>query len=495
MPFFSLFRRKKRAGSFRRELRPSVNDRPFRGRPVARTNKRLPALPVEIVLYIFQLSVEDSAATACTLARLCTQTRDRVRHALYVQPTLSSVRQINLFLRTVKRAPDLARLVTRLRLDGGLSKRQGDDEHGGRSPLTTRLAKLLELCPALEALELRRVVVFSLTDFANARQLRHLAIVDSLLSDRTTTSRFTPFFTPLPSVETLVVSNVQVDGPTAAHFLSTDTLPRLKALSLEHCRLVDDPVILRDLGAHNPAELAAQLELLSLTSTPLSADEQAQAGIVDPFDLVERCGASLRHLALPVAAVTGSVLDSAASRADVRPRTLAVLAPSSTRAGEPRGDPFDPHLVAAQALSTAFLDLAVQVSASASLSSAFARRSPLTTSTSAPASLYALSDSAAGAPGATSLVGELEELVLPTSWDRTRADAWRGNGEFDWAVARILRECERRGMAVRFGPCEEEEGVDSLRRLEMQDVIGWKGDEMLKELERTPAKGERAERW
>jgi len=152
------------------DLPCSVNDRPFRGRPVARTNKRLPALPVEIVLYIFQLSVEDSAATACTLARLCTQTRDRVRHALYVQPTLSSVRQINLFLRTVKRAPDLARLVTRLQLDGGLSKRQGDDEHGGRSPLTTRLAKLLELCPALEALELRRVVVFSLTDFANARR-------------------------------------------------------------------------------------------------------------------------------------------------------------------------------------------------------------------------------------------------------------------------------------------------------------------------------------
>jgi hypothetical protein len=92
-----------------------------------------------------------------------------VRDALYVEPTLTTTKQINLFLRTVKRAPDLARLVTRLRLDGGVSKR-ADDEHAGRSPLTTRLAKVLELCPALEALELRRVVVFSLTDFANARR-------------------------------------------------------------------------------------------------------------------------------------------------------------------------------------------------------------------------------------------------------------------------------------------------------------------------------------
>jgi len=142
----------------------SVTDKPYGGRPAR--PRRPPVLPAEVVLLILHFAFLDSPST---VARLCTQTRDRVRDALYVEPTLTTTKQINLFLRTVKRAPDLARLVTRLRLDGGVSKR-ADDEHAGRSPLTTRLAKVLELCPALEALELRRVVVFSLTDFANARR-------------------------------------------------------------------------------------------------------------------------------------------------------------------------------------------------------------------------------------------------------------------------------------------------------------------------------------
>ena len=139
----------------------SVTDKPYGGRPAR--PRRPPVLPAEVVLLILHFAFLDSPST---VARLCTQTRDRVRDALYVEPTLTTTKQINLFLRTVKRAPGLARLVTRLRLDGGVSKR-ADDEHAGRSPLTTRLAKVLELCPALE---LRRVVVFSLTDFANARR-------------------------------------------------------------------------------------------------------------------------------------------------------------------------------------------------------------------------------------------------------------------------------------------------------------------------------------
>ncbi|GAA5901216.1 hypothetical protein JCM8208_002308 [Rhodotorula glutinis] len=446
MPFFALFRRKKRTSSFRRSRRPRCRYREVVRHATCSTSacagpprRGRPPHP--------QFAFVDSPST---VARLCTQTRDRVRDLLYAEPTLTSARQINLFLRTVKRAPDLARRVTRLRLDGGLSRR-ADDEHAGRSPLTTRLAKVLELCSALEALELRRVVVFSLTDFANARQLRHLAIVDSLVSDRTTTSRFTPFFTPLPSLETLAIENLQIDGPSAAQFLSAHTMPKLRALSLEDCRLVDDPVTLRDLGAHSPVELAPQLELLSVSSRPLSDEEHRRDGVVDPFDLVERCGRALAHLALPVAALTAPVLDTV-DRSTARPQRLEVVVPGSTRLSR-SSDPFEPHLVAAQALSAAFLALATSSTtntAPATASSSPTRRpSPLAMSASAPPSLFGVS-----APGAPSFLGGLAELVLPVTWDRSRVEAWKGNGEFDWAVARVVRECERRGTAQYSTPLD-----------------------------------------
>ncbi|GAA5921413.1 hypothetical protein JCM3775_003038 [Rhodotorula graminis] len=479
MPFFSLFRRKKRTSSFRHTRRPSVTDRPPGARPAR--PRRPPVLPAEVVLLVLQFTFLDSPST---VARLCTQTRDRVRDLLYAEPTLTSTRQINLFLRTVKRAPDLARRVTRLRLDGGLSKR-ADDEHAGRSPLTTRLAKVLELCPALEALELRRVVVFSLTDFANARRLRHLALVDSLVSDRTTTSRFTPFFTPLPFLETLVIENLQIDGPSAAQFLSAHTLPNLRALSLEDCRLVDDPVTLRDLGAHSPAELAPQLALLSLTSRPLSDEEHRRDGVVDPFDLVERCGRALVHLVLPVAALTAPVLDTV-ERSTARPQRFEIVAPSPALSSG-ASDPFEPHLVAAQALSTAFLALATSSTtntAPTSASSSPTRRpSPLAMSASAPPSLFGVP-----APSDASCLGGLVELVLPATWDRSRVDAWKGNGEFDWAVARVVRECEKRGTAVRFG----REAAQATGATEVEgnasERVGGKGEEMLAELSE-PARG------
>ncbi|BGP46491.1 hypothetical protein JCM10450v2_002336 [Rhodotorula kratochvilovae] len=432
MACFALFRRKKRTGPIQRSRRPSVTQRLAAGR--FDTQRGPAVLPAEVVLLIFHFASADSPSTACTIARLCSQTRDRVRNALYTEPTLTTARQINLFLRTVKRAPELARRVRGLRLDGGWARR--DEENGARTALTTRLAKVLELCSALEALELRRVVVFSLTDFANARQLRHLAIVDSLLSDRTTTSRFTPFFTPLPSLQTLTLRNIQLDGPTASHFLSPHTLPRVTALSLENCRLVDDPATLRDLGAYSPSDLAGQLEVLRLTSAPLSADEHAQQGVVDPYDLVERC-TSLRSLAVPVGAITARMLEWT----EVRPARLAILPPPPGTS-----DPFEPHLAAAQALSTTFLRLAAASSTSAP-SSPGGSASPLALALGAslPRSRSALPTPAASrVPSPTvdapSLVAGLAELILPRSWDRARRDAWRGNGEFAWAVGRIARE-------------------------------------------------------
>ena len=310
------------------------------------------------------------------------------------------------------------------------------------------------------------------------------------MSDRTTTSRFTPFFTPLPSLETLVVDNLQIDGPSAAQFLSAHTMPRLRALSLENCRLVDDPVTSQDLGAHSPVELAPQLELLRLTSPPLSDEEHRRDGVVDPFDLVERCGNALAHLAVPVASLTASLLETV-ERSTARPQCLEVVGPASLRSSG-GSDLFEPHLVAAQALSTAFLVLASSSTADTAPTSASSsptmRRSPFAMSASAPPSLFGATGLGA-ADGSPSFLVGLVELVLPATWDRSRADAWKGNGEFDWAVARVVRECERRGTAVRF---ERRQGPSHVEGDETA-CVGGKGKAMLAQL-RSQAGG-RETRW
>lgn len=124
------------------------------------------SLPPELILYIFTLAAQDSSSTACTLALLCSQIRDRVRLSLYTTPTLRTASQVSAFIKTVKHNPALAAMVGRLILDGS---RGGDGENGQRrTPLTSRLPKVLERCHNLVELDVRYCIVFSLMDFGGS---------------------------------------------------------------------------------------------------------------------------------------------------------------------------------------------------------------------------------------------------------------------------------------------------------------------------------------
>ncbi|GAA5998797.1 uncharacterized protein JCM10292_007240 [Rhodotorula paludigena] len=482
MACFGLFHRKRRTSSTKRARRPSTTRRPVVDR--LRVPGQLPALPPEVVLRIFEFAASDSPTTACVLARLCTQTRDRVRAALYAEPTLTSARQINQFIHTVKRAPLLAALVRGVRIDGAAPRpgRELPARVRRRNPLATRLAKLLEKCPAIEALELRSVILFSLTDFANADRLRHLILIDCLLSDHTTISR-SPFFTPIPLLETLTISTCQLDRSTAEQFFHPHVLPSVKALSVASCRLVrliEETNEWRDQGACLPSALAGQLEALRIACPSLRPEEHERDDIVDPYDLVGQC-TSLCSASIPVTALTPHVIDSLSHAL----RSLDVANPP-----EDTPDLFEPHLAAAKALSTTFLALATSSTlhslGSSPSSSPTGRAQALPLASTSPASFSAFS--AASSPSTPSApadlpLGALTRLVLPSSWDATRAEAWTGNGEFAWSVARIVREAGRRGVRVHFGAGEgdEREGSATTGRAEL--ALGRLGREMLRELD------------
>ncbi|GAA5860006.1 hypothetical protein JCM8547_003055 [Rhodosporidiobolus lusitaniae] len=418
-------------------------------------------LPPELVLHIFSLVASSSPSAAVSLALVCSQLRDRVRLALYTAAVLHSPRQVSLFIRSVKKNAHLAELVKRLEVDGGATW-----------PLTTRLPKILEACSRLTELTVRSTTVFSLTDFGSSRHLKHLTLVDCTLSDRTTTSRYHAFLAPLPSLESLSLHQVRFDTSTAEHFLCPNILPRVIALELNGCRLIDEPGHLRDLGPYEPEKLAEQLELLRIYGEPEpAADEDGtrpqHANQTDPFDLIAKCN-NLRSLALPVVALSAHILDDLPTEHLTH---ISILPPLHGQE-----DVLELQLSAANALSTSFLTLAAHsTSASTSLSTSpwNTSRSPISltlgASYSSPATPTALSPFTSPLPSPTHgtrlPLSQLIELALPESWNIEAESAWKANGEFTWAVGRIGRECDKREVEVRYDEAETKVGREMVGEL------------------------------
>lgn len=313
--------------------------------------------------------------------------------------------------------------------------------------------------------------------------LRHLVLIDCLLSDHTTISR-SPFFTPIPLLETLTISACQLDRSTAEQFFHPHVLPSVKALSVASCRLVrliEETNEWRDQGTCLPSALAGQLEALRIACQPLRPEEHERGDVVDPYDLVGQC-TSLCSASIPVTALTPHVIDSL-------PHALRFLDVANPPEDTP--DLFEPHLAAAKALSTTFLALATSStlhslgSSPSSFPTGRAHASPLasTSPTSFSAFSAASSPSTPSAPADLPL-GALTRLVLPPSWDAPRAEAWTGNGEFAWSVARIVREAGRRGVRVHFGVGEGDEREGNMATGRTETALGREGREMLRELDR-----------
>ncbi|GAA5976572.1 hypothetical protein JCM11641_001343 [Rhodosporidiobolus odoratus] len=399
------------------------------------------SLPAELVLYIIDFASTSSRRSACTLALLCRATCRRMRTYLYTCPVLYLSAQISLFIRSVQRNKRLARSVKKVVLDGG--------GEGNKQTLTMRLSKIMESCVEVEELELRGLVIFSLTDFAGAENVRHMTLTSCLLSDRTSISRYHPLTTTLPSLESLSLHQVRFDSLTAPRFLSHGMLPRLAALELDGCRL-QDQVNFADLGPYEPSGLAEQLELLHIHGESSDASDanalRRDLPSADPFDLVGKC-TSLRSLSLPVTAVTSDLLDSL----PVDNLTQVTLLPPQ----HAEEDTLEPHLAAVQALSEAILSLAIN---SSSTSPFYASTSPshtpllLSSSPSTPNVLSPFSSPMPSPPlemTAPSPLSQMLRLTLPASWNVDSCGTWE-NGAFEWAIGRILRECGKREVEVRF---------------------------------------------
>lgn len=182
-----------------------------------------PRLPTELILHIFHLAARDDPKTLAKLSLLCRASNERAQLQLYHHPTLNSIKQLQLFLRTLRKRPKLGQLVLALSLDGSIptsatAGAEHPDSSQRRATVTGRLPHVLELCPKVTFLEVRHAVVFSLTDFANGTgqsvpnspleggpvlsgcsvgadvcfdfvvtALKDLILRDVLLSDRTTT--------------------------------------------------------------------------------------------------------------------------------------------------------------------------------------------------------------------------------------------------------------------------------------------------------------------
>lgn len=421
---------------------------------------------------------------------------------------LGETKGINAFLRTVKRSPSLAARVKRLTLDGWEST--GDHRRGrGRRTVTGRLSQVLQLCRHLTELEIKGAIVFSLTDFAGAESectcsvitplplhrssagsaassspthrrnrarltspsaradLLHLTLTQTLLSDRTTTSRYHPFFTVLRSLHSLSLSQTTFDAPTAAHFLCPTTLPRLKVLEMDGgVGLVDDPTTQRGLGGYEPLLVGEQIEFLRLGG---GGGGRVGGGRVEgeagegEAGFVQHCP-TLQGLSLPLSTISDALLASL-------PPTLSWL---EIRSGSEVMETH--HLAAARALATTLLALAP----SGSCTPGGLSRSPSSTLLSVSVSptggglaSFAHSGEEEGQGSPLPLSG-LGRLLLPPEWE-----AWSGGGgaggergerggggEMSWAMGRIGRVAEARGVGVTFASASGSGVGEAARRWE-----------------------------
>ncbi|ORY57125.1 hypothetical protein BCR35DRAFT_309712 [Leucosporidium creatinivorum] len=347
---------------------------------------------------------------------------------LYSSVELRSPRAINYCLRTLKRSPRLANKVTRLTLDGWEQGTKRRDPRHSRRTVTGRLSHFLETCPRLVQLEIKGAIIFSLTDFANAENLHSLTLTHTLLSDRTTTSRYHPFFTTLPSLSSLSLLQASFDAPTAAHFLCPTTMPRLKVLNIEGVRLVDDPTTQRDLGGYEPGLVGGQLEYLRIGEGRSDAElgQNGRGGGRAPSEFVDKCS-GLVGLSLPVNGVTETVLES------LPPPLQHLEIRSSSSSLEVTS-----HLSAALALSTTFLALSSSTSTNSAPHSGVA--TPISPLSRSPSSSHLLSTS----PGFASLFGTprhssgnnnepvalegLVSLTLPEEWGDWEGGASSSSG-------------------------------------------------------------------
>ncbi|GAA5934895.1 uncharacterized protein JCM15063_003095 [Sporobolomyces koalae] len=425
------------------------------------------SLPSELVLRILEEAWDADPSTAAVSSLLCKSILERTRRFLYTCPTLRSVGQINLFLRTLKKQPALASRVEAVVLNG---RSAGVNSLGGgermRGAVTTRLPQLLELCSNLRALTIKDAIVFSLTDFSHSDSLLHLTLDGSLLSDRTTTQRYQKLYTPLKNLVTLTLRSAEFDLSTADHFLSPRTLPALAALELEGCRLVDNPSSLTDLGVYEPRRLAASLDLLVLKvakNTYPTAEQLAEiAGIV------ETCS-KLRALDIEIAFLTSQLVEAIPSGLT---HLALLVAPS------PAPDLFQPNLDAAQALSASFQSLAM-ASFSPSSGTPFGTASP---SNRSPYSLASVASTPValtpfGSPGLAHSSGspkhalsELTHLRLPRCWEPDVPYGWR-EADLTWAVTRMVRECKKRQIVVGYAPRQERKKGRIVRGQELRDEL------------------------
>ena len=171
------------------------------------------SLPPELVLAILESAWEEDLGFAATASLLCKSVLERTRRFLYTCPTLRSVGQINLFLRTIKKNPGLAKRVKSAVLNGenAGSNKQGMGQRM-RGAVTTRLPQLLELCTNLQELTLKDAIVFSLTDFSNSDcklfLRRCLDIVTHLLAFRSSVTPYSRRYSPLGSNDNAEVSEI-----------------------------------------------------------------------------------------------------------------------------------------------------------------------------------------------------------------------------------------------------------------------------------------------
>jgi hypothetical protein len=132
-----------------------------------------PDLPTELILTIFHLAVSSSPnpstrrSLLSTLSLLCHSSYTWATPLLYSSPLIDSPRQLDLFLRTLKRSPALAEQVEALRLDG-LSRGGDGDIAGYRKKMTHRLPGIMKRCRGLKEVEIAHCIVFDLDDFKGA---------------------------------------------------------------------------------------------------------------------------------------------------------------------------------------------------------------------------------------------------------------------------------------------------------------------------------------
>lgn len=301
--------------------------------------------------------------------------------------------------------------------------------------------------------------------------LQELELDDVVLSDRTTTSRYNPFFTILRSLTSLDLHDTKFDQATAPHFLCRTTMPNLRALKLDGCSLIDEPASMRPLGQFAPGQVAEDLEHLILGGAELSMTPDNSAA-----DLVAKC-LKLRTVSAPVWALTTNFIDGLPNSLE----QLSVYVPQSGNVtAERRASLAEQSLAASLALSNAFLDLSTlptnatpqtpgvgsyfYLSSPSSLGASLLSTVPTTpvewtwaTPPSMPSPLGTLASSSSPLPSTTSNLSQLARLRLPLEWQEfstqvaaSAATQPRDKGEMSWALQRIERVCDRREIDLRY---------------------------------------------